>query len=174
MDTADREKMLRALAESRDALLEAAAGVPEAKACIRPVTDRWSVLELVEHVGLVEDAMFALLTNTMKPAAKASDGSREELFWSRVASRDRPIAAPEGVRPKGRFASLDAAKDYFRESRARSIRYVTECRENLRAGTVIHPTVGEITGQELLIILALHPARHVGQIREVRESLGLS
>jgi hypothetical protein len=31
-----------------------------------------------------------------------------------------------------------------------------------------------LTGQEFLIILALHPARHAEQIREVRRTLGLA
>jgi len=36
-----------------------------------------------------------------------------------------------------------------------------------------HPVLGRATGQEFMLILALHPARHSLQILEAREALGL-
>jgi len=43
----------------------------------------------------------------------------------------------------------------------------------LRAVVGPHPALGKATGQELMIVLALHPARHALQILEAREALGL-
>jgi hypothetical protein len=37
-----------------------------------------------------------------------------------------------------------------------------------------HPIGGMVTAQECLAILAMHPARHAAQVREIRQSLGLS
>jgi len=75
--------------------------------------------------------------------------------------------------PTGRFATLTDAVARFRELRAHTIEFVAACRADLRDVEVPHPIGGLVTGQECLALLAIHPARHAAQIREVREALGL-
>lgn len=172
MDTAVREKNLALLAEGTNALLESVAGVSEEQARMRPAANRWSVLECVEHVILAENRMFALLAKESEPAAGVSDGTREGRVRSRSVDREYKFEAPEFALPLGQFPSLSAAVDEFRRCRARTASYLTQCDEELRAKTAMHPVVGQVSCQELLIIISLHPARHAKQIREARQSLG--
>lgn len=177
METVDRELLLRLLAESQEKLCEAADGLSEEQARQRPAPDRWSVLECVEHVCHVEDAMFETFTTKLAPAGAPADLNREEMFLRGAASRSRRFSAPARVQPTGRFPSLAAALDYFRKIRARSINYVRRLELNPRGHTAPHPVAEALaldrplTGQEFLIILALHPARHAEQIREIRRTL---
>jgi uncharacterized damage-inducible protein DinB len=174
MEAADREFLLGLLADGQRKLCEAARGLTEEQARMRPAPDRWSVLECVEHVCLAEDAMFARFTSKLAPGDPPADRSREEVILEFAGDRARKFNAPEHVRPTGRFYSLAAALDHFQESRARSIEYICRCELDPRAHTAQHPAVGLVSGQELLLILAMHPARHADQIREIRQSLGLA
>src|SRR5271157_1271471 len=179
METADRDLLLRLLAESQQKLCDAAKGLSDEQARQRPAPDRWSVLECVEHVGLVEDAMFATFTTKLAPSDALADRGREEMFLRGAGRRERKFSAPERVRPSSRFPSLTAALYHFNQSRARSIEHVTRLDLDPRAHTAPHPVADALglakplTGQEFLIILALHPARHAEQIREIRRTLGL-
>jgi len=174
VEAPDREHILKLLAESRDALLAGAAGLTDEQARIRPAPNQWSVLDCVEHVAITEHFMLTMIATKLAPAAASGDRSREELFLHEVTNRARKVGAPDRAHPTGRFPTLAAALEQFNQSRARSIDFVEHCDKDLRAHTAPHPLFGPITGQEYLIILALHPARHAAQIREVRQSLGLS
>jgi hypothetical protein len=173
METVDRQQLLRLLTASRKKLLESAEGLTDEQARLRPAEDRWSILECVEHAGLVEDAMFASVTTTLVPPETSIDRAREQKILSGVTDRTQKFGAPDGVKPTGKFATLVEAIEHFERSRARTIDYVEKCQLDLRALVGPHPALGQATGQELMIILALHPARHALQILEAREALGL-
>jgi len=173
METVDREQLLRLLSASRKKLLESAEGLTDEQARMRPAEDRWTVLECVEHVGLVEDVMFSAVTTKMAPEEAPADRSREQEIIRRATNRSQKIGAPETVRPGGKFATLSEALEHFERSRARTIEYVESCDSDLRSVAAAHPVLGKATGQEFMLILALHPARHALQILELREALGL-
>jgi hypothetical protein len=173
METADREQLLRFLNASRKKLVESTEGLTDEQVKMRPADDRWSVLECVEHAALVEDGMFNTLTTKMIPAETPHDRAREQAVIRGTTDRSRKIDAPDGVRPTGKFATLADALAQFERNRARTIEYVSTCDVDLRGQTVSHPRLGSLSGQEFMIILALHPARHALQILDVRESLGL-
>jgi uncharacterized damage-inducible protein DinB len=173
MEAADREFLLRLLADTQQKFCESAKGLSDEQARLRPAPDRWSVLECVEHVCLAEDGMFARFTTKLTPGDPPADRSREEVILQFAGDRNRKFKAPEHVRPTGRFATLDAALDHFQKSRARAIEYVRHLEIDPRAYTAQHPAVGAVSGQEMLLILAMHPARHAEQIREVRRTLKL-
>lgn len=171
MDAAVREKNVTLLAGGTQALLDSLAGISEELAKTRPAPDRWSVLECVEHVILAENGLFTLLTMNSAPAASPADGSREETFVRNLTNRNRKIEAPEFARPTGRFPTLTSAVEEFCRSRARVAGYLEQCEDDLRSRTAMHPIAGMVSGQELVVILAFHPARHAMQIREIRQTL---
>ena len=173
MEAADREFLLRLVADTQQKFYESAKGLSEEQARMRPEPDRWSVLECVEHVCLAEDGMFARFTTKLTPGDPPADRSREQVILQTAGDRNRKFNAPEHVRPTGRFSTLAAALDHFQKSRARAIEYIRHLEIDPRAHTAQHPAVGAVSGQELLLILAIHPARHADQIREIRQTLGL-
>ena len=52
--------------------------------------------------------------------------------------------------------------------------FVSNCQSDLKAVEIQHPIGGLVNAQECLAILAMHPARHAAQIREIREVLAFS
>jgi hypothetical protein len=173
MNPADRSQMLQMLAESRDQLVDATAGISNEQSKMRPAPDRWSILECVEHVGRAENGMFGMLTTQMVPLGVAADRSREDRLIRGAVDRSQRVMAPDRAHPVGAFATLAEALNDFHEKRSRTIAYIEGYAEDLRSCSMQHPVVGPCTGHEFLILMALHPARHAGQIREVRASLGL-
>ena len=172
MNPADRKQILRLIAESDAALVGAVAGVSDGDARRRPEPERWSVLECVEHVILGDDAMFARVSAHSTPGAPPGE-RREELILRGMTNRERKFAAPEIARPTGRFSSLPEAIEGFCQRRRRSVAYVEQYQEDPRNRTTVHPGLGPISCHEMLLALALHPARHALQIREVRKILGV-
>jgi|SRR5580704_3683846 DinB superfamily len=172
MNAADREQILRLITESDAALVAAVAWLSDEQAQRRPGPERWSVLECVEHVILGDDAMFARVSAHSTPGAPPGE-RREELILRGMTNRERKFAAPELARPTGRFSSLPEAIEVFRQRRARSVAYVEQYQEDPRNRTTRHLGLGPISCHEMLLALALHPARHALQIREVRKSLGV-
>jgi len=173
MDLALHQKNMAMLAEGTQSILDSVAGISEKQAKIRPAPERWSVLECLEHIILAENRMFGLLTT--ESAAASPDGGRgEEMFERGSTNRSRKFEAPQFARPTGRFPSLAAAIEEFRRCRTRTGDYLKQCEDLLRSRSTTHPAVGLVSCEELIIIIALHPARHAVQIREIRQSLGIA
>jgi hypothetical protein len=173
MNADDREQILRLMAESDAALVAAATGVSDEDARRRPEPERWSALECVEHVVLVEDAMFARISVHSTPGVPAAESQREKLILRGMTNRERKFAAPEPAEPAGRYSSLAEALQEYRKRRARTVAYVGQYQGDPRNRTTLHPALGPVSCQEMFLMLALHPARHALQIREARQSLGL-
>jgi hypothetical protein len=173
MNTADREQILQLMAESDAALVAAAAGVSDEGARRRPEPQRWSVLECVEHVILVEDGVFASISARSTPGAPAVEPRREGQILRGMTKREHKVAAPEHAEPTGRYSSLAEALQEFRQRRARTVAYVEQYQDDPRNRTTLHPVLGPVNCQEMFLVLALHPARHALQIKEARKSLGL-
>jgi hypothetical protein len=171
MDESDRQRDLRLLAEGREAVFEAVRGISEEDAVRHAREGCWSVLECMEHICVTEDSMYEAFTTRIPCVNEPGRRDREDDIIRGTPLRLEKITAPERLRPTGRFPSVADALEYFSHARARIIEYVEHCDRDLRLYRAKHPTMGEITGEEFLIIIALHPARHANQIRETREAL---
>lgn len=174
MNEHDRTEYLSLLARTRDEFLSSLAGVSEEQSRQKPDPERWSILECTEHVVAAERGMLIMISERCTPRASMEVTSREQDILRNATDRSRKHVAPERVRPTGRIATLAEGIEKFREHRARSIEYVSNCHADLKAVEIQHPIGGLVNAQECLAILAMHPARHAAQIREIRHSLGLS
>ncbi len=172
LNESERAEILQLLRDSREALLEAVAGLSPAQSAFKLAPDHWSVLECVEHVALSEDVMFRSVAEEFAVSPPPESRERETRIVRGSVDRSRKFTTPEAIRPSGRFASLPEAVAHFRKSRERTIAFVETCREDLRCRASHHPLWGPLTGHECLLLLAVHPARHAEQIREVLASPG--
>ena len=147
-------------------MLAETAGLNEDLAVRAPEHGRWSVLECVEHLVLVEDYLLAQIISAQNNASQPSDapvGSRmrENSILKRGADRSRALEAPEVARPTGRFPTLAEAIEAFVKSRDQTI----------HSRTAHHPLIGPVNCYETLLIMAIHPHRHAQQIREIRDTV---
>jgi hypothetical protein len=169
----ERSEIVQILENSRQEFNAAAGGVSETQAQISPEAGRWSVLECVEHVAIVEDRFLGWLQKAERMETPRVDKQREADLAVRVPDRTNRAQAPEVVRPAGRFASLAQALAQFNATRTRAIQFADQRRGDLYSLASEHPRFGPVNGAELMVIIAGHARRHAAQIREVRAALGI-
>ncbi len=163
----DRAFLLNELRQSREALLSAVEGLPEAQAAWKPASE-WSIVECVEHVALSERGMLRMVSEA-SPAESLERAPQEKAIRDLAGNRLNKREAPAGARPTGRYPTLELAAQRFGEARDRTIDYVEHCPHDLRARVVNHPAFGVITAMECLLVMVGHATRHADQIREIRK-----
>jgi len=168
MRTEDKEQLLAALADGQKVLLDALANVTEEPAARAPAPDRWSILQCVEHLAVSEAYLLAQVAAAQFSESAVANPAREARILSRGADRTRPMPAPEVGRPPGRCSSLAQAVEQFMETRRRTVQFVEGCHEDLRQQLAVHPLLGPVNSYEMLLMIAVHPKRHAGQIEEIK------
>src|SRR5260370_28774793 len=73
---AEKDKALQYLETTKKNVLEATKGLSEAQWNFKPAPDRWSVAQAVEHIGVAEGFIRAMLQAKMM-IAPAVDGGRD-------------------------------------------------------------------------------------------------
>jgi uncharacterized damage-inducible protein DinB len=164
-------EIIETLEKSSQDLHAAVEGIDEAKARTRPAEGRWSVLECVEHVATAERRFLGRLESALLLDSPSIDPQREAHVSAVVLDRGRRLQAPEPVQPSGRFPSLAVALADFDSTRAQVIQFAEARYSELRTLAGQHPIFGQVTGYELMLIIAGHACRHAAQIREARAAL---
>lgn len=170
MDTEKKREIADTLENSRLYVNEAVSGVADARASAVPEADRWSILECVEHIAIVEERFLGRLQEAERLEGSAPDPAREADLFERVSSRIQRVVAPEPARPTGRFPSLSGALEHFNAVRRKTMLFAQEHKEELYSLSVEHPRFGRLNGAEVLIVMAGHARRHADQIREITAS----
>ena len=171
MDAREKQEVLESLENGRGALLAELDGLTEDAASRVPEPGRWSVLECVEHLFLVEDYLFRQIESSQPSETPVGSRGREARILQRGVDRTSRIEAPEVARPTGRFPTFAEGLQAFVSSRERTLRYVHACREDQRFRTAHHPLIGPMNCHEVLLIMAIHPRRHAAQIHEIRNAV---
>ena len=170
MTAEDRNKLVNVLNRGRQTWLDSLQGATNITQ--QPEPGRWSVLEIAEHVAMVESRLLSLIRNSPRVEnAPAADAAREDGFVEMISSRVDRATAPDVVLPHGELKSLEEAIAAFEAARANSIAFV-ESGEDLRSISTKHMRFGQVSGYEMALIMASHPARHAKQVAEARAAVG--
>lgn len=167
----ERTELVQNLERSRQEFLAVLDGLTEDQAKLRPDPARWSVLDCVEHVTVVEQRFIGFLEAAQKQESPRVDKEKESRLMQTMPDRSSRFQAPEAVLPKGRFASLAEAREQFDAGRARSIQFAQDRCDDLYCLNSMHQRLGPMNGVEFLILIAQHGRRHAEQIREARAVL---
>lgn len=172
------QEVLTVLDETRDSLKNAIAGVPVEKRSERPSDERWSVAEVVEHLGMVETRIAQMIAERIGTAREAGLGAETEatpvapmLDINAVINRNTPITASEASQPRAGLSAEEGMK-LLTERRAALLQSV-KAADGLALGTIEipHARLGTLNVYQWLIFLAGHEARHTDQIREVARTV---
>lgn len=168
----ERREILLKLEAGAVALANAWRDVDEQMARRRPRPESWSVLECVMHVALTETALLSRLREAKPSDQSHEDRAREEKFEALAVNRSRRIEAPPPVRPDCDSKTLAEAVEDFNAARRDTVRFVQQFSGDLRSWLTLHPLITRpVNCYEMLLLIALHPARHAQQIAEIREQL---
>lgn len=170
--TTTTDDLLALLARDRAALLAEAERVPRARWAERPAPDRWSVVEILEHVARIDTGVAKLLALR---AVEPVPATPEELAAARLAPHKiaavreptQRVEAPERVRPRGAVAPDSAAEHLAAARAALEAAYQAADPAVLDGMVHPHPFVGPLTLRGWVEFVAHHDARHARQIGEL-------
>jgi hypothetical protein len=149
-------------------------GLSDAQLHYKAGPDRWSIAEVVEHLGLAEEFIDAnVFANFEKaPAAPANRDCKEidAKVMASVPDRSTKFQAPPPLTPKDHW-TFDEALAHFTAARAETLAFLNST-PDLRQHVVKHPAAGELDGYEWVLLVAAHTERHTKQIEEVKASRG--
>ncbi|MGR9047285.1 DinB family protein [Halobacillus faecis] len=157
------------LDEKRKELLEFVEEVPEQEASVKPEEDRWSILEVLEHLYLMEQ----LIVYQINQALKQGDTQQAtEKPIHKTTNRDYKVDAPEAVRPKGEFKTLQEAKEGLKKTREATLFLIhNKEEETLQNRAFPHPAFGDMNLEQWVEFIGWHELRHLDQMKEVKAHL---
>lgn len=170
--------VLSTLDASRHALRQAMSAVPSSVRTQRPGPDRWSPVDIIEHLSLVETRFSTIVGGKIAEALNAGLGPESEpraplpervqaMLADRTGRRTAPEAAiPSGVMDEGAaWAAADKARAGFRAA-------VLSADGRALSGVIHeHPFFGPLNVYQWVELIAAHEMRHVAQVRETTAQL---
>lgn len=170
--------VLQTLDASRQALRESVAAIPSAARTARPAPDRWSPVDIVEHLSLVEARFSAVVGGKIAEALHAGLGlesqPRQALpdrIRTLLADRTGKRTAPEAAVPSG---AMDEHTAWEAADKARAgFRAAVLSADGRALSSVIHehPFFGPLNVYQWVELIAAHEMRHVAQVREAAAQL---
>ena len=130
----------------------------------RPQPDKWSVLEVLEHLFVSEKGSARLSALDCEPAER--DLARTKAMMERgLADLDQKFAGGSNIDPKARFADYPEWRAAFLANRETLLRQANEKGYDGLCTSFAHPYFGHLTRAEWLIFSGLHADRHLDQMR---------
>jgi hypothetical protein len=167
----DRDWALQYLESTKATLLAATKGLTEAQWNFKPVPDRWSVAQVMEHIAASEDFVRDDLLKEKVMVSPPGQADRDvkkidQAVLTMIPDRTRKAQAPDPLQPRNRFGSPDESLKHFLESRETTEQYL-KTTAGLRDHVLDGP-VGKMDGYEFILFIAAHSERHTKQIEEVK------
>ena len=166
------------MAASRVELRAAVDAVPKALHNTQPADGRWSVVNVLEHLVMVETGLAGLFKKRIDEARTSGLGPETETssvlsqpFVIRVGDRTRKIVGSDAVRAPS-TTDTETAWQQLTASREQ-LQDVVRSADGLALGAITHPhrAFGVLNLYEWLVFHTGHESRHAAQIREIGEQL---
>jgi len=172
------EEVINYLDTERTALREAVERVPPELRDTQPGADRWSVAQVLQHLGIIEKRIGLGMTKWITDARSGEIGTETEtssvmnsLPLQLITDRSKKRNAPDEVRPTG---DIDAASAWAALEQSRdSLRAAFLNGDGLALSKVIqpHPVLGPINLYQWMLFVGSHEMRHTAQVIEIAEQL---
>jgi uncharacterized damage-inducible protein DinB len=175
LTSAERESLLKNLAESRERLLRMAQDLSREQLHYRPEPGRWTVSECVEHITTVEVRVLGSIQKTLEAGPDSSKRSvmegQDDALVAGVVGRVTRFQAPEPLVPTGRWPDEQLLKE-FEGARQQTQDFAASTGADLRQHFYKHPALGELDLYQWMLLIAGHCDRHRVQSEEVMASPG--
>jgi uncharacterized damage-inducible protein DinB len=167
MTPAERERAATYLAETRENLVCSTRNLWRAQLQFKPAPDRWSVVECLEHIIVVEGLILSNIEKTLQqaPASSKPAMSDDEILCT-IVNRTFRVKGPERLMPTGRW-SHDQLLSEFDAARKRTCDFVTSTKAPLREHGYPHPLFGQLDCYQWLLAIGGHGERHRAQAEEI-------
>jgi hypothetical protein len=148
-------------------------GLSEAQLKFKAAPDKWSVMEVAEHVTKAEDyfnQMIAqqVMTSPADPSKEKDVAGKEAVLLEKVVDRSTKAQAPDALKPTGQWKTRDELVKHFKETRAKNIAYVKANYPEMRTHFMDEPPAGLLDAYQWMLFMGAHSKRHTAQIEEVK------
>ena len=166
---ADRDSAMKYLEKTKQTLEETVKGLSEAQWNFKPGPDRWSVAQVLEHIGATEDTLRGFIEEKVLKAPAAPDRDVKQLdamVLAAVPDRTHKFQAPQELQPTGRFGTPADTLKHFVETRAKTEELLKKT-PDLRDHALDSPIGQKLDAYEWILFISAHSERHTKQIKEV-------
>lgn len=169
------------LGRQRAQLTAAVAQIAASRYRDSPGAERWSVVEVLEHVALVETGLGQSISGWFADAKAAGLGREADsspilptIDVDRFVDRSRPVKTSAAMEPSGKL-NVDEAMQALARARASFIEVMAEC-NGYALKEIVHPHsgLGPMHLYEWIAFAGGHMCRHAMQIREIGIALAAS
>jgi uncharacterized damage-inducible protein DinB len=161
------ERMIEQLAQEWDTdtaqLIAWADRLTPAQLAQRPAADKWSVLEVFEHMFVVEKGAARLLGAPAEPTERDLEKSRRRMARG-LSDLNVKYAGGSQIDPRGRFQSYAEWRAAFIANREAMLHSAQELGLDGLCAGFPHPYFGHLTRAEWIIFSMLHGQRHHAQL----------
>jgi len=169
------------LGQQRAQLTAAVAQIAAARYRDSPGAERWSVVQVLEHVAIVEKRIGKSLGGWISEAKQAGLGKETDaspilptINVDRFIDRSRPVKTSASGEPTGTLTADDAMRA-LTDARTALNEVLAECNGYaLKEVVRPHPGFGPMHLYEWIAFVGGHMCRHAMQIREIGVALGAS
>jgi hypothetical protein len=170
-------RLLRALETRRQAFLAELESLTEAELTWRPSPDAWPVMQVAQHLELVERGMLRMMTDPGRAQQELRRRPKNIIgslaVWVvmttgirvKLPSRVAATASPAGD------VDLPTLRTRWSDTDTELRRHFASCTE-ADAGryVALHPVAGPLTGEQTLRFLVRHFDHHLKQVRRIRKA----
>ncbi len=165
----DRQYLLYNLNRTTAELEKEVAGFSESQWHFRENPDRWSIAQVIEHLGIYERKYYdeRYLLSLMPPEPELGGTVSPDSYYLDWMAEEQPHTAPASAIP----LELMKGKDnwaYFLAGRERNVKVIETTDVDFRAHYTYRSNGKRWNIHQLYIILFAHCDRHLGQIRRIR------
>ncbi len=164
------------LKSSQHNLHQSVSGLSDEQATYKPNASRWSIVQCVEHIVLVEKGIFRAVLAGMSASPDPEKRNRVRVsdidVIKSVRSRAMTTPSPAAFVPTGRFPDIKMALQAFDEHRAAAIDFMQTTENDLRTHYFEHFILGTLDIYQAILLMASHVERHRKQVDEVKAGAG--
>lgn len=172
---ADRALLLTGLRTSQAEVFKEVESLNEKQLHFKPDSTKWSVAEILEHIGVYEELLYwDLINNQYTPERADLVDSVKGIDSVMVAYATDPNKgqAPFVAQPLGRFQNKAALLNYFNRFRFEVIQLVQDTKVDFRLHFIFRPPdwgVWHIRDlHQYTLLWIAHTERHLNQIKRVK------
>lgn len=168
LTTEDRQRLISHLELTENWLQDEVKSLSPAQLKFRANDSSWSVMNVVEHLGLAEPQYWQGLQESMKlPLADAeSDMADEEILWYGIDRTERSRTGEARV-PHNEQLDVPKTLAAFHTLRRSMLDYARTTKDDLRMHRF---RGGKMDVYQWFLMISTHAQRHILQIREIKSN----
>ncbi|WP_106498590.1 DinB family protein [Lentibacillus sp. Marseille-P4043] len=158
--------------QARETILTEVNGISDENLNKKPDEKSWSIKQVLEHLFLMEGAIVKTIADQLE---NGEDVDTDQKPIEATVDRSKKVEAPDFADPSADYATLDEMKLKLEASHQGLIQLVEKADvDKLERKAFPHPVFGQMSLKQWIPFIGWHEKRHILQIQEVKEALGLT